>query len=80
MFNQKFQKRDFAVEQVLQHEDIDPALMIAVYEIPACVVQFIDALHIPERFLGKTHPAAVAGYPVRRKEIEDVVHDGCARV
>jgi hypothetical protein len=72
-FDQKLQKRYFAVEQVLQYEDIDPALMIRVYKIPVFVLQTIEALYVPTGFLSHSHPAAVAGYPVGCHPVKDTV-------
>jgi hypothetical protein len=60
---------------VLEDKNIDPALMIAVDEIPTPVGQTVDALHIPPGFLGQAHPSAVTGYPVCANAVQDMIED-----
>lgn len=64
----------------LEDKIIDPALMIAVDEIPAHVGQAADALHIPLGFLGQAHPSAVTGYPVCTDAMQDMIEDNPYRL
>jgi mono/diheme cytochrome c family protein len=63
LLEEELQHRDAAVHRVLQHEDVDPRLVVGVHQIPAAVGQRVDALYVPLRALGEPHPAAVAGDP-----------------
>jgi len=63
LFKEEFEQRDAAGQQMLQHQDVDPRLMIAVDQIPATRSQPGNPLHIPARGLGQSHPAAVAANP-----------------
>jgi hypothetical protein len=63
LLQEELQQRNAPVEQVLQHQDVHPRLVVAVHEVPAPVVQSLDALHIPGRALGERHPRAVAADP-----------------
>jgi hypothetical protein len=70
LLEEELQQRHAAVQHVLQHEDVDPGLVVAVDEVPALVAQFLESLHVPRGALGQAHPAAVAGDPEAGNPVE----------
>ena len=52
LLEKELEQWNAAVEQVLQHKDVDPRLVVATDHVPAVAVQGFEALHIPLGALG----------------------------
>ena len=63
LFEEKFEQGNAPVEQMLQHQNVHPGLVVAIHQVPTAGIEFVNALHIPSRALGQAHPATVAGDP-----------------
>jgi hypothetical protein len=63
LLQEELEQRDLVVQQMLQHQDVDPGLVVAVDHVPAARVQAVDPLYVPVRVLCQRHPAAVAADP-----------------
>jgi len=73
LLQEELEQRNAAAQRVLQHEHVDPALVVAVHQVPAAGVQPFGALHVPLRGLDEPHPAAVAGHPAVGEDVQDRV-------
>ena len=76
LLQEELEHRDPAVQQVLEHEDVDPRLVIAVDHVPAAVREIVQPRDIPLRALREPHPRAVAGDPPRGDPVQDPVDRG----
>ena len=63
LLEKKLEQGNAPVQQVLQHQDVNPGLVVGIDQVPAARVQALKPLHIPDGGLGQAHPAAVAGNP-----------------
>ncbi|MCY1273652.1 hypothetical protein D9M70_222630 [compost metagenome] len=63
LFQEEAQQADAAIEQVLQHQDVDPALMVAGDQVAVLVVQPGQPVHVPARVAHQAHPQFVAADP-----------------
>ena len=63
LFEKELEHGHLAIEIVLQHQDVDPALVIAGDQIPAVVVELGYAFDIPFGIAAELHPATIAAYP-----------------
>ena len=70
LFQEELQHRDASVQHMLQDEDVDPRLVIAVHQVPALVAKVRNACNVPRGALRQAHPGAVAGNPARGNGVE----------
>jgi hypothetical protein len=63
LLEKELQRADAAVEHVLQHQDVDPALVVAGDQVRVLVVQPFQAFDVPAGAADQVHPALVIGDP-----------------
>ena len=63
LLEEELEHRHAPVEVVLQHQNVDPALVVAGDQVPVMLIQPFTALHVPFGASGQAHPAAVAEHP-----------------
>jgi hypothetical protein len=71
LFQEKFQKRNFVSENVLQNNDVRPGTMIADYKIRGMRIQIGQAFDIPFYISCDLQNQTVAGHPLRSKRNQD---------
>ena len=60
LLQKEFEQRNTPVQQVLQYQNVDPRLVVAVDQIPAARMQFVNPMNIPGGALCQVHPSLVA--------------------
>ena len=73
LLEEELEEGNAAIEDPLQHEDVDPGAVVAVHQVPAARSQTLEALHVPGRGRARRDPDAVARDPVRRHGIGHVI-------
>ncbi|MNZ83419.1 hypothetical protein D3C78_1021460 [compost metagenome] len=71
LLEEEAQQRQAAIQLVLQHQDIHPALVIAGHQVGVVVLQTLQALDVPAGVLHQVHPAFIAADPALGNQAHD---------
>ncbi|MCY1448710.1 hypothetical protein D9M71_654050 [compost metagenome] len=63
LLEEKLQRADAAIEHVLQHQDVDPALVVAGDQVGMLVVEAFKAGDAPAGMADQVHPRLVVADP-----------------
>ena len=80
LFDEELQKRNAAIECLLQYQNIHPTLMVANQQVPTPHGQVLWQTGTPAQGIEETHPPFVAHTPVMRQRHEHAGAEGAQRL
>ena len=63
LLEEELQRADAFIEHVLQHHDVDPALVVAGHQVRMLVIEPLQSLDLPAGLPQQVHPAFVIADP-----------------